>query len=259
MKQSFIAFLSVLAAIATPAAAQSPRRTVDQTNAWLMYFGDHKFSKRLGVHAEAQWRRADVVSSHQQLLLRTGLNYHFSPQVFATLGYAFVETYPYGELPVRATFPEHRLWEQVQLRSQFGRVEFINRLRLEQRFVQLPVRNPELPGVSQIWVPGDAVYTNRARPMIRASVPFKGKTIEDGSLYVSIYEEPFISFGRNVGLNIFDQNRAYLALGYKVPKVGRLEIGYLNQKVFKADGIGVENNHTLQVGLASTIALRAGL
>jgi hypothetical protein len=224
-----------------------------------MYFGSHKFTKRLGVHAEAQLRRADVVSSPQQLLLRTGLNYHFSPEAFATMGYAYVLTYPYGELPVRATFPEHRLWQQVQLRSLFGRVEFINRLRLEQRFSQLPVANPELPGVTQTWVPGEAVYTNRARPMIRASVPFKGRTIEDRSFYISVYEEPFISFGKNVRVNIFDQNRAYIALGYKLPKVGRLEVGYLNQKVFKADGIHVENNHTLQIGLASSMTLRPGL
>ena len=259
MKQFLVAVLFILAAIATPAAAQSPRRAVSQTNAWLMYFGSHKFTKRLGVHAEAQWRRADVVSSPQQLLLRTGLNYHFSPDAFATAGYCFVETYPYGELPVRATFPEHRLWEQLQLRSQFGRVEFTNRLRLEQRFSQLPVPQPELPGIDQVWAPGEAVYTNRARPMIRASVPFKGATIEDGSLYISVYEEPFISFGKNVGTNIFDQNRAYAALGYKIPKWGRLEVGYLNQKVFKGDGVGVENNHTLQVGLSSAIGLRKGL
>ena len=232
--------------------AQSIRNTASQTNAWFMYFGDHKFSDHWGIHLEGQWRRSDFVSSPQQLLLRTGVNYHFSPQVFATVGYAFVKTYPYGEQPAAATFPEHRLWEQIQLRSNFGRFEFINRLRLEQRWVQVPVLNP----ADGTYEPGDAVYTNRARPMIRVSVPFKGKTIEDHSLYISVYEEPFISFGKNVRSNIFDQNRAYIALGYKIPKVGRLEIGYLNQMIFKANGTSVENNHTLQIGLASVLEFR---
>lgn len=234
--------------------AQALRTTVSQTHGWIMYFGDHKFSKRWGVHAEAQWRRADVVASPQQLLLRTGLNYHFSPQAFATVGYCFVETYPYGEQPVRATFPEHRIWEQVQLRSAYGRFEVVNRFRLEQRFQQLPVA-----AAGGTYAPGDAVYTARMRHLVRVSVPFKGKTIEDRSLYVSAYDEPFVSFGDAVGLNIFDQNRAYVALGYKIARWGRLEVGYLNQKVFKADGVRVENNHTLQVGLSSTVGLRAGL
>lgn len=34
-----------------------------------------------------------------------------------------------------------------------------------------------------------------------------------------------VNFGEKVGLNLFDQNRAYVALGYKVPKLGRLEVG----------------------------------
>ncbi len=52
---------------------------------------------------------------------------------------------------------------------------------------------------------------------------------------------------------MFDQNRAYMTLGYKVAKVGRVELSYLNQQVLKADGVKGENNHTLQVGLTSTV------
>ncbi|MFO0266506.1 MAG: DUF2490 domain-containing protein, partial [Cyclobacteriaceae bacterium] len=63
----------------------------------------------------------------------------------------------------------------------------------------------------------------------------------------------FISFGENVKMNVFDQNRAYVALGYRIPKVGRLEFGYLNQLVLKSNGTQVESNHTLQLGLISNI------
>jgi len=217
-------------------------------NAWFMYFGDHKFSDRLGVHLEAQFRRHDWGASPQQLLLRTGLNYHFSPQVFATVGYCFVETYPYGDQPVRATFPEHRLWEQVQIKSQAGPFEWVNRLRLEQRFSQIPVSDN-----SGVFEPGDAVYTNRARILNRFSIPFRGKTIEDKSLYATVYDEVFINFGKHVAANLFDQNRLYAAFGYRIPQVGRLEIGYLYQVILKPDGIKIEQNHTLQAGLSSTL------
>ena len=81
----------------------------------------------------------------------------------------------------------------------------------------------------------------------------KGTKIEDHSWYISCYDELFVQFGKNVGANVFDQNRAYLAIGTKIPKVGRLEFGYLNQLIIKSNGIQVENNHTLQLGISSTL------
>jgi hypothetical protein len=118
---------------------------------------------------------------------------------------------------------------------------------LEQRFVKSPV----LKGTN--YAPGDAVFTNRFRVLNRFSLPIKGKTIVDKSLYITAFDEIMINFGKNVALNIFDQNRAYLALGYKIPKLGRLEVGYLNQLVLKGDGNKVENNHNLQVSLTSNL------
>lgn len=212
-----------------------------------MYFGNHKVSDKWGVHVEAQIRRSGIINNSQQLLLRTGINYHLSPNVFATAGYAYIETYPYGDLPSRTTFPEHRIWQQIQMKNQMRAIEYISRFRLEQRYVQLPVL------INNEYKTGDAVYTNRFRLLNRFSLPFKGKTIEDRSTYISAYNEFMINFGKNVAYNIFDQNRAYIALGYKIPKLGRLEFGYLNQLVFKGNGVDVENNHTLQIGLSSTL------
>lgn len=232
---------------ATHLSGQSIRIFTENSNGWYMYNGDHKFSNKFGVHIETQFRRNQLIVKPQQLLLRTGLNYHFSNIAFVTLGYCFVNTHPYGELPVKSIFPEHRIWEQLQLKNQLGRFENTNRFRLEQRFVNLPV----LTGL--YYQPGVAVYSNRFRFLTRFSLPFKGKEIVDKSLYLTAYNEFFIAFGENVRYNIFDQNRAYIAIGFKIPKLGRLEIGYLNQLIFKSDGINVENNHTLQVGLFSTI------
>jgi hypothetical protein len=230
--------------------AQS-KTVVTQYNSWLMYFGSHKVSQHWGVHLEAQWRRSDVFENPQQLLLRTGVNYHFGPKAFATAGYAFIETYPYGELPVAATFPEHRIWEQLQVKNQMGPVEWVSRFRLEQRFSKQPVLTSE-----GNYEPGEAVYTNRVRVFNKISVPFKGKTIQDKSFYITAYDEFFISFGENVYNSYFDQNRAYLALGYQFPKAGRLELGYLNQFIVKGGGAVIENNHTLQVGLFCSAPFR---
>lgn len=222
----------------------------DNLNGWLMFFGDHKVSETWGVHLEAQFRRNALLANPQQLLLRSGVNYYFaSNKVMATAGYAFVKTYPYGDFPVKAEFPEHRIWEQVQIKTSLAPLEWVSRFRLEQRFSYLPVAS----NASGKYEPGDAVYTNRFRLLNRFALPFKGKVIKDNSLYAAVYDEFLLNFGKNVAENIFDQNRLYFALGYQFPGIGKLELGYLNQIIQKPDGVRVERNRTLQFGFSSTI------
>jgi hypothetical protein len=239
--------LLLLTAFATNLFAQSPRVTANNTATWFMYFGTHKIADKWSLHLEAQLRRNEVVSKPQQFLLRGGLNYNLSPQATVSAGYCFVETYPYGAFAAKSIFPENRIWEQVQLKNQVGNFEWISRFRLEQRFVQSPIQQ------GNTFMPGAAIYTNRFRLLNRFSIPFSGKTITDKSFYLSFFDEILVNFGKNVGFNVFDQNRAYIALGYKIPKIGRLELGYLNQLILKSDGIKVENNNTLQLGLSCNI------
>lgn len=242
-----ILLLLSFAATVHIAHAQVTRQHTNNFNTWLVYNGDHKFTTKWGVHIEAQFRRNDFVENPQQLLLRTGINYHISNQLFVTAGYCFVETSPYGSFAVKTSYPEHRLWEQLQLKEQVGKTELVSRLRLEQRWMDLPVLKEGK------YMPGEAVYQNRVRLFNRLSVPFKGKTIIDKSFYATAYDEAMLNFGKKVGYNVFDQNRACVALGYKIPKAGRLEIGYLNQTIMKPDGVRIERNHTLQIGLYSNL------
>ena len=42
-------------------------------------------------------------------------------------------------------------------------------------------------------------------------------------------DEIFIGWGKNIGANIFDQNRLAVLIGYKVNQNLKFEAGYLNQ------------------------------
>lgn len=232
-------------------AQQLKRQYINNYNGWFAYSGSHKISDKWGLHLEVQWRRSNLIMDNQQLLMRAGINHYLNSQVYVTAGYCYVITYPYGGFAAKTMFPENRIWEQINLKTGIGAVEIINRFRLEQRYINAPVQQD-----NGIYEPGDAIYTNRARALIRFYLPFKGKTIEDRSWFASAFNEVFINFGKNVGYNILDQNRAYLGIGYKLPKAGRLELGYLNQLVLKNDGIKMERNHTIQISLSSSIEFR---
>ena len=239
------AALLALALAPAPALAQAagPRDVADNTNAWFMYFGDHAVSGRWALHAEAQIRRAGGAAGlegWQQLLVRPGVIYTVLPNARVSAGYAYVDTWPYGDQPAAARFPEHRLWQQLQLGHATGRVAWQHRYRVEQRWVARPL---DAAGAR------DRTYSNRARYLVRATVPLRGRTLDAGEAYLSAYDEVFANWGRNVGRNVLDQNRLYGAVGWRAGATTRVEAGYLQQLVLKPNGTQMERNHTLQLGI----------
>jgi hypothetical protein len=53
-------------------------------------------------------------------------------------GYAWIETYPYGDFPINGLgkdFTEHRIFQMVTLTDKISKVELSHRFMLEQRFV----------------------------------------------------------------------------------------------------------------------------
>jgi hypothetical protein len=224
------------------------------TNVWLNYTGTFKISSHWSIYAESQLRRSEVVSKPQQFLIRPALQYNFDNNNSISMGYLFVYTNVYGSQPALSAFGENRTWQQLQIRSQNGPFEIVNRLRLEQRWVNIPVK--DISGMSK---EGDPVYSNRMRIQNKISLPFKGKQIVEKSFYAMIGDEVMINFGNNVKGNVFDQNRIFAGLGYRIPKIGRIEAGYLYQKIFKGDGIKVEGNNTLTLSLFHNMNLVSGM
>ena len=80
------------------------------------------------------------------------------------------------------------------------------------------------------------------------SIPLNHKKMEDKTFFAYVYDELFISFGNGVIRN-FNQNWEAFGIGYKVNKKLSFKIGYKNQYLPKSDGIRIENNHTLEVGI----------
>ncbi len=68
-------------------------------------------------------------------LFRTGVNYSLRKDVNLIAGYAFAQTYSYGDYPAAFAFPEHRIFEQVLIKNPIGKVDLSHRFMLEQRFV----------------------------------------------------------------------------------------------------------------------------
>lgn len=247
MKKYFIILLMVSAFSATRAQKQIDT----QFNSWYMYFGNHRITDRWGIHTEYQFRRHGIMERWQQSLLRIGVDHYFPQGIQLTAGYGWIVSYPYGKQPIATTFTEHRIWQQMILKQNVWRFSFNHRFRLEQRFLENRVPNQagefELDGFN---------YRNRGRYRFMFTFPLSRKELAGNTLFLAVYEEVFIGFGKGIGKNILDQNRLYGALGWKFNKNLNVQLGYLNHYVIKSDGIKHERNHTLQVALTYNFDFR---
>jgi hypothetical protein len=224
--------------------AFSQKQISAQNNAWLMYTGNHKFNEHWGIHTEYQWRRAAGFDNWQQSLLRLGVDYYTKQNTQATVGYAWIKSYQYGDQPIAHNTIEHRIWEQFIMKNKIGRVDIQHRYRLEQRFIENWTKNSD-----GNYNQDGFLFRQRVRYRFLATVPISRKELKDNTLFLAIYDEPFLGFGKGIGKNILDQNRLYGAIGWRFNKNLNVQVGYLNQYVVKADGIKAERNHTLQVGV----------
>ncbi len=84
-----------------PSFGQNNRLNTSNQIGWYAYFGTFKISKKVGIHTEYQFRRNNWISDWQQSLLRVGVNYNPIPNLQLRTGYGWIETFPYGEYPIK--------------------------------------------------------------------------------------------------------------------------------------------------------------
>ena len=217
--------IALLSLISSSINAQNTRLNNSNTIGWFNYFGTFKVSQKFGIHTEYQFRRTEIITEWQQSLLRVGVNYQLNPKIHFRLGYAWIETFPYGEIPINGMgkdFTEHRLFQMATITDKVSIVDLSHRFVLEQRWVGRYSND-------NLTIEDEFPLLNRVRYMFRMQMPLKGKEINDKTAYLAIYDEVFVGFGENINENIFDQNRVGILLGYRFSPSIRIEAGYLNQ------------------------------
>ncbi len=193
--------VSLLALITVSINAQETGE--DQLGAWYMYFGTNQLTDKLSIHSEAQFRFYETASTFNQLLLRTGLNYHITDNAIATFGYAYINTDgSFEDIPNEENSEEHRIFQQFILKNTVHKFKFEHRYRLEQRFIHTQFED---------------VTEHRARYRLQLTYPLSEKW------FLNVYDEVFI----NLQEPIFGQNRLYGAIGYTVKSNFSVQFGYL--------------------------------
>lgn len=192
-------FILIIAFLSIPFAAKSQDSNLGN---WLVYIGSKQLNSKWNLHHEVQYRNYNALGDLEQLLLRTGLGYNIGSRSNLLLGYGYINSENFtGNGNEQITVEEHRIFQQFITKQSIGRVTLQHRYRFEQRFVERD-------------------FKTRFRYFLGMNIPFK-----ESKYYVSAYNEIFL----NGSSNVFDRNRIYGGLGYKVSKGIKIELGYMSQ------------------------------
>ena len=175
---------------------------------WLIYIGNKKLNSKWNIHNEVQYRNYNAIGDLEQLLLRTGLGYNLTENnnnILIGYGYILSENYIL-DTDEKISVNEHRIFQQFTTKQSLWKVKLSHRYRFEQRFVE-------------------SDFKMRFRYFLGFNIPLQRKEESKKELYLSAYNEIFL----NTNSAIFDRNRVYAGLGYKINRNIKIELGYMNQ------------------------------
>jgi hypothetical protein len=201
----------------------------DKLGSWHMYFGTNKISDKLSIHTEAQLRYYEQAKNFNQLLLRTGLNYHIDANTWTTLGYGYIITdSTFREFSNETHLYEHRIFERFFLKNKVWEFNFEHRYTLEQRFMDFGILKD---------------IQHRIRYRLQLTLPL------NNTFFLNFYDEIFI----NLQDDFFGQNRLYAAIGINVTDNTSIQLGYLKNQFSDL------NYDRLQIGVTYNPDLRGVL
>ncbi|MBL7859360.1 MAG: DUF2490 domain-containing protein [Cyclobacteriaceae bacterium] len=183
---------------------------------WLGYFNQTRFTNKSGLWVDLHLRLNDqFVNEVHATLARVGYIYYFTDQARLTVGYAHQTQYGHENNP---TVQEHRPWQQIQWFEKKSWFTMMQWIRLEERFRE---------EVSNGQVTGDYTFNYRIRYNMSFSIPLTQKQMGPKTPFIFMNNEVFINFGKNIVNNYFDQNRAFVGLGYQFTQHLNAHLGYM--------------------------------
>jgi len=218
-------------------------QTDNQFNNWISPSLNLKFHKYVGMTFDGQFR-FNQFQYNMQHQTRSSVDIFVTDKLsISPICYVYTWNFPYGKQPVKVGENEHRMYQQISYKDHINRFYFDNRIRMEQRWSEHKILQSD-----GSWRVENYIYKNRFRYRFLVNIPINSPTMTEKTFFFSVYDELFVSFGKNVTYKLPDQNRAYVGFGYKFNKFGTIQSGYLHQLIIKKDGTLRESNHTFYVG-----------
>ena len=224
------------------------KQVIDREQLWMGYFNQTRLTNKWGLWGDFHLRRTDNFVEKWALgIARLGLTYYVNDHVKLTAGYAYVNHFP-STGHKNISQPEHRPWQQIQWHTNSKKIKIMQWLRTEQRFRQKIKSDDELAEGYN--------FNHRFRYNFALFVALSKKNFDPNSIFLILNNEIHLNFGKEITYNTFDQNRAFVGLGYQLSSHTHLQLGYMNVFQQLSSGNTYYNTHTIRAFLFHNVDLR---
>lgn len=230
-------FWLLLIGFATQAHSQEPQEKEinDQAQFWTSINSTWRISNKWGVMGDFHLRRNNFLQDPNFYFLRLGGVYWFNNKFSLAGGGALLWlATPDSEGDFNYAL-ERRIYQQLLWRSVQGKVNFLQRIRNEQRWHEVLDENGEVDRVR---------FSNRLRFLFSASIQvFKNPKLPR----LVLADEILVHFGSEIIYNTFDQNRFFVGISQRINKDWVFDFGYMSVFQQRYSGYQYDHNHTLRL------------
>ncbi|WP_306352223.1 DUF2490 domain-containing protein [Flavobacterium sp. '19STA2R22 D10 B1'] len=220
--------------------SQQSKEVTHQQLIWYGYNTTVSFSANWYLVSEVQERHfIDPLAQHQ-LLFRTELHRNLGKEWNTSVGMTvFLQSPNDPESTSNLIVPELRPNIEFVYKQKLSFGILSHRYKAEARYFH-NTANGEL-------TTGYTFGNFRFRYQIGLEIPIlKSKQQQRDLLSVRVMDEVHFNTGGNIVKNVFDQNRVYLALNYKITPKLSIEAGYLNWYQQRASGYEFYNRDIIR-------------
>jgi Protein of unknown function (DUF2490) len=222
-----------LLALFVPAVTKAQHTTRHYNILWASYNNTFHFNNKWSLVSDVQVRTIDWANDWLLYAGRSGVSYNINKKFAVTAGFALFRT---AQNSGKELFfkNEWRPWEEVSYNLKLkSRINFFQRLRSEQRFLQQTVNNQKT---------GDYQYIFRLRYRFEWQFPLKKDIIK-----LLAGNEAFVNPGYFNGQLFFDQNRSFAGLIFKLSSHSVLQAQYIKIFQWRGNTSVLENQNVIRI------------
>jgi len=214
--------------------AQDTREVQTQHHFWTSINTQARISNKWSVIADLHIRRTDYLKNNNFYYTRAGAAYHINKNLSVSLsgGHMWLAN---KTATTELFVNENRLVQQVQLSQPLGKIQLLQRLRIEERWIQ-KVIDGELSDNYR--------YSTRFRYLLSFSVPLsKNKYIPS----LAFADELMMQSGKGIIYYNFDQNRLFAGIKQRITSSLAFDVGYMHVWQQRLSGYQYNRNHTIRL------------
>jgi hypothetical protein len=221
------------------------KKVENQQLIWYGYYNSLKFNESWSLYNEIQERQFYNPTAQHQLVFRSNLERKLIENWNASVGMTlFLQNPNNPNSESNLTVPELRPDIGFNNKQKLGFMTINHRYKAEARFFH-DIENEKL-------VSGFRFSNIRLRYQLGLDFSLLKKEAKE-KIILKVKDEIMFNVGNKIVKNIFDQNRIYVALYYKLNASYALEVGYMNWFQQQKTGTDFYNRDILRLSIFHNI------